>query len=58
MCLPSVNWSSVALATPNANINKVQAMVLIISCRFQFGVDTIKMFSEVEIRLNQRDFPE
>ena len=58
MCLPSVNWPSVALGTPNTNINKVQAMVLIISCRFQFSVDTIKMFGEVEIRLNQRDFPE
>ena len=44
MCLPSVNRPSVALATPNANINKVQAVVLIISCRFQFSADTIKMF--------------
>ena len=30
MCLPSVNWSSVALATPNANSKKVQAAVLMI----------------------------
>ena len=30
MCLPSGNWSSVALATPNANSKKVQAAVLMI----------------------------
>ena len=52
MCLPSVNWFSVALATPNANSKKVQAAVLMISCRFQFSADTN---DRNEIRLNQRD---
>ena len=55
MCLPSVNWSSVALATPNANSKKVQAAVLIISRRFQFSPDTN---NRNEIRLNQRDTTE
>ena len=50
MCLPSVNWSSVALATPNANSKKVQAAVLMISCRFHFSANNPN-----EIRLNQRD---
>ena len=52
MCLPSVNWFSVALATPNANSKKVQAAVLMISRRFQFSADTN---DRNEIRLNQRD---
>ena len=52
MCLPSVNWSSVALATPNANSKKVQAAVLTISRRFYFSADTN---DRNEIRLNQRD---
>ena len=55
MYLPSVTWSSVALATPNANSNKVQAAVLIISRRFKFSTDTVEIFSDVEIRLNQLD---
>ena len=41
MCLPSVNWSSVALATPNANNKKVQTAVLIMSRRFQFSANTL-----------------
>ena len=52
MCLPSVNWSSVALATPNANSKKVQAAILMISRRFHFSADTN---NPNEIRLNQRD---
>ena len=52
MCLPSVNWSSVVLATPNANSKKVQAAVLMISRRFHFSADTN---NPNEIRLNQRD---
>ena len=52
MCLPSVNWFSVALATPNANSKKVQAAVLMISRRFQFSADRN---DRNEIRLNQRD---
>ena len=56
MCLPSVTWSSVALATPNASSKKVA--VVIISRRFQFSADTVDMFSKVETRLNQRDLPE
>ena len=52
MCLPSVNWSSVALATPNANSKKVQAAVLIISRRFQFSADT---YVRNDTRLNQCD---
>ena len=58
MCLPSVTWSSVVLATPNANSKKVQAAVVIISRRFQFSADTVDMFSKVETRLNQLDLPE
>ena len=58
MCLPSVNWSSVALATPHANSNKVKAAFLIVSRRFQFSADMIEMLIEAEIRLNQRDPPE
>ena len=58
MCLPSVTWSSVALATPNASSKKVQAAVVIISRRFQFSADTVDMFSKVETLLNQRDLPE
>ena len=54
MCLPLVTWSSVVLATPNANSKKVQEVVLIISRRFKFSADAVEMFSEVEIRLNQR----
>ena len=41
MCLPSVTWSSVALATPNRNSKKVQAAVVLISCRFRFSADTV-----------------
>ena len=55
MCLPSVNWSSVALGTPNANSKKVQAAVLMISRRFHFSADTN---NRNEIRLNQRDTTE
>ena len=58
MCLPSVTWSSVALATPNASSKKVQAAVVIISRRFQFSADTVDIFSKVETRFNQRDLPE
>ena len=57
MCLPMVSWSSVALATPHANSNKVKAAFLIVSRRFQFSADTVKMLIEAEIRLNQRDPP-
>ena len=58
MRLPLVTWSSVGLATPNANSNKVQATVLIISCRIKFCADMVEMFSKVRIRLNQNDSPE
>ena len=58
MCLPSVTWSSIALATPNANSKKVQAAVVIMSLGFQFGADTVDMFSNAEIHLNQCDLPE
>ena len=51
MCLPSVNGSSVALAIPNANSKKEQRTVLIIPRRLQFSVDTVEMFSEVEIEI-------
>ena len=51
MCLPSVTWSSVALATPNANSKKVHVAFLIISCRLQFSANTVEMFSEVEIEI-------
>ena len=52
MYLPSVNWSSATLATPNGNSKKVQAAVLIISRRFHFSADTN---NRNEIRLNQLD---
>ena len=55
MCLPLVSWSSVALATQHVNSNKVKAAFLIVSHRFQFSADTVKMLIEAEIRLNQRD---
>lgn len=58
MYLPSVTWSAVALATPNTNSNKVQAAVLIISRRLKFSTDTVEIFNDVEIRLNQLDPPE
>ena len=58
MRLPLVTWSSVRLATPNANSNKVQAAVLIISCGIKFCADMVETFSKVRIRLNQSDSPE
>ena len=33
----------------------MQAAVLIISRRFKFSTDTVEIFSDVEIRLNQLD---
>ena len=58
MCLPLVTWPSVALATPNANSNKMQPVVLIISRRIKFCAFTVEVFSKVRIRLNQSDSPE
>ena len=59
MCLPLVTWSSVALATPNTNSNKMQPVVLIISGRrIKFCAFTVEMFSKVRFRLNQSDSPE
>ena len=51
MCLPSMTWSSIALATPNANTNKAHAAFLIISFGLQFRTDKVEMFSEVEIEI-------
>ena len=51
MCLPLVTWSSEALATPRANSKKMQAVVLIISRRFQVSLSMVGMFSEVEIEI-------
>ena len=51
MCLPLVTWSLVALGTPRANSNKVQAVVLITFRRFHVSADTVEMFSEVEIEI-------
>lgn len=51
MCLPLVTWSSEALATQRANSKKMQAVVLIISRRFQVSLSMVGMFSEVEIEI-------
>ena len=53
MCLPLLTWSSVALATPDANSKRMRVTVLMISLRLQFNadIDTIEMCSELEIEI-------
>ena len=61
MCLPLVTGSSVALAIPNANSNKVRAAVLIIFRRIKLlrvCAYTVQTFSNVRILLNQSDSSE